>query len=229
MGKMKFNRNSTMTNQTETNPTDQAETPKDEGAATETKVTDETTADQAAAVEAPAASEAPVPAAVEEVAPAPAPPASNSAIQDTMVDPKIRSDFNLLTEQFDRYKQSMAKSRPVSEDEGVKAQTSLWRMIEFVLRKDGQAFTVLFSHLLSMMAAERRGGVLDERLRYRFFGALRLGQTEARNFEGILSALLTLSSPQNRANAIKQVDLQRVFLNYSDKAAEARVIEYFGL
>lgn len=219
MGKKKRNHSTTMNN---TNPNETVsgeETPSDAVTPTDEKAVTDTGASPEPANEVTQEPET----VVEEAVTTPSP-----VINETMIDPKLRMDFALLNEQFDRYCQIMAKSRPVSEDEGVLAQQALWRIIENVLQKEGESFTVLFSQLLALFARERRG-VLDVPLRFRFFGALKLGREDARNFEGILAAFMSLCNPQDRALRIKQVDLPRVFKHYSNKAAEARVIDYFGL
>lgn len=184
----------------------QSETPE-----VEDEQVEETTEEQVEAVD-----EAPAPAPAPAAPPAPAP----------IVSAGIQQQLTFIQEQFDRYCQQMAPGKPLSDEEGARQQVALWRLIESVLRKEGEDFAYSFGKLLSLMDRERQG-VLHERLRYRFFGALPLGREDARNFESILSALITLSNGQERQFRLKQVDLARVFRQYPDKAAEARVIEFF--
>ena len=146
-----------------------------------------------------------------------------------MVDPKIAVPMQAMEQTFQSYVENMNRGRPVGEVEGVRNQIALWTLIKSVLGREGQEFYTMFAKLLSLMLDQRDGGVLDPRLRYRFFGGLPLGQVDARNFESILQALLTLANPQERKLALKQVDLSRVFEKYPDKAAAQRVLEFFGV
>ena len=156
--------------------------------------------------------------------------ATDNVIDDTFIDPAYRSDLQLLNERFERYCTVMAKGRPVGETEGAQQQVALWRIIDGVLRTDGQLFSILFTQLLALFNRERqRHGVLDERMRYRYFGAISLGEEEARNFESMLSAFITLSDPQSRALKLKMVDLPLVLGRYPDKLAVARIVDYFGV
>lgn len=169
-------------------------------------------------------------APVEDAAPvvSEAPPPPPPGLTSGMIDPKLRDEFDLITEQFERYSKNMAKSRPIEEADGVRQQLDLWKLIQTTISKEGTAFNVLFAHLLELMHGERDGALHMHR-RYRFFGALPLGAEEARNFESILQAFMTLANPQSRMLKIKQVNLPAVFLNYSNKSAEARVIDFFTL
>lgn len=154
---------------------------------------------------------------------------ANNLLHSSMIDPKLKAEFDYLNEQFDDYREHMRAGRPISEADGAKYQVRLYRLIESVLRKEGETFTALFSQLLTRFNEERRGGVLDERLRFRFFGALPMGTNDCRNFEAILSALITLSNPKERALRIKQVDLKQVFSRYSNPDVLMRVADYFGV
>lgn len=155
----------------------------------------------------------------------------NNSIADTLVDPTVKVVQDGLIEKFDRYKTAMASGKPIdSEKTGASFQVQLWRMIDETLRRSGNEFTATFTTLLALIASELRSrGVMEARLRYRFFGALPLGREEASSFEAILSALVTVADPKSRALSLKQVDFAKAFRNYSDKTALARVVDYFNL
>lgn len=185
----------------------------------------------AAEEEQPTAEEAEVTEAAPDVVADPEPEApAVTEMTSAHIDPAYRTDYDLLVEQFNRYCGKMARGRPVGEAEGRNQQIALWRMMESVFRKEGDAFTVLFTLLLSLLERERRRpGVLEERMRYRYFGSLTLGEDEARSFESILNTLLMVSNPQDRALKLKMVDMTKVFSRYADKAAVARIVDYFGI
>ncbi len=179
--------------------------------------------------EASAEAVAEVEATVTETAPAPTANTKAAGIVDeSMVDPKLRDALNLLKTQFDDYRENMAKGRPLSDKQGVEYQTRLWSILRSVLGKQGQEFKVLFGQLLALLHSESTG-CLDPRYRYRFFPLLAIGARQARSFESILSALLTVANPQERTLRLKQVDFKQVFDRYDDKAALDRVTDYFNL
>ena len=156
---------------------------------------------------------------------------TDNKIADTLVDPVLRAAQEDLTMKFNRYAEAMASGRPIENEKvGANHQVSLWRLIDSTLRQTGQQFTASFTTLLALIDSQTRNrGVLDARLRYRFFGALPLGRDEASAFESILSALVTVADPKSRVLALKQVDFQKAFRNYPDKTALARVVDYFNL
>lgn len=216
--KRNTNRETTMSD-TETKKDDTADQSGDQNPIDATETPD---ADTPAVVE-----DAPTPAAPPAAETAPPAPAATSTLSSSMIDPAYRDEFDLITEQFQRYATNMAKSRPIEEADGVRQQLDLWKLIQTTLAKEGPAFNVLFAHLLDLMFREREGALHVHR-RYRFFGSLPLGAEEARNFESILQAFMTLADPQSRVLKSRTVNLAHVFLNYSNKAAEARVIDFFA-
>ncbi len=156
-------------------------------------------------------------------------PETAQTINPDQIDPQYRPLIERLDEQFGLYRDAMASGRPIGERDGAMWQLRLWRLIDSVLKTSGPAFPIVFSHLLGLMANEINGGVMDMRLRFRFLGSLALGSTEGSNFQAILSALLTVANPRDRALRLKQVDINRVFKNYPDRAAVDRVVDFFGL
>lgn len=179
-----------------------------------------------AAEEIPASTET---AAAAPVAPSiPAPPAPViPSIASTMVDPKIKIALEMMNVQFDSFVKNMARGRPVAEREGAQHQMALWRLIRSVASHSGETFTVVFAALLARFAKERRDGVLDERYRFRFLGAMPFSANEGDAFRSALSALITLSDPATRGLALKQVDLTRAFKNFPDRNSADRIIDYF--
>jgi hypothetical protein len=187
-----------------TAPADEDETPA------EPEVTEETVAEE------PILEEIPEPTVAQ-------------TINADQIDPQYRPLVERLDEQFGLYRTAMAPGRPIGEHDGAMWQLRLWRLIDSVLRTSGPAFPIVFSHLLGLFHQEANGGVLDMRLRFRFLGALALGKTEGGNFQAIFAALLTVANPQDRALRLKQVDINRVFKNYPDRAAVDRIVDFFGL
>ncbi len=156
-------------------------------------------------------------------------PTIAQTINADQIDPQYRPLIERLDEQFGLYRTAMAPGRPIGEHDGAMWQLRLWRLIDSVLRTSGPAFPIVFSHLLGLFHQEANGGVLDMRLRFRFLGALALGKTDGGNFQAIFAALLTVANPQDRALRLKQVDINRVFKNYPDRAAVDRIVDFFGL
>lgn len=187
----------------------------------------------AGAEETPATTE---PAAVEETVVETAPPVvetpkTAAPILDTLIDPRLKMAHDLLSEQFEGYCTAMQSGKPIAnEATGAQHQLRLWRIIDGVLRKQGNEFGALFTQLLALFEREHgKNGVLSPRLRYRFFAALPLGADEARSFEAILAALLTVCEGRSRSLKLKQVDFSKAFARYADKTALARVTDYFDI
>lgn len=245
MAKPRKSRKNTDMNQTETTAaetaqaatatevTETAETAEADEQETQTEQTAQTGDNAPAAEEAPATTEA---AAVEETVEETAPPAvepqkTAAPILDTLIDPRLKMAHDLLSEQFEGYCTAMQSGKPIAnEATGAQHQLRLWRIIDGVLRKQGNEFGALFTQLLTLFEREHgKNGVLSPRLRYRFFGALPLGADEARSFEAILAALLTVCEGRSRSLKLKQVDFNKAFARYADKTALARVTDYFDI
>jgi len=232
MAKPRKSRKNTDMNQTE-NTTAEAASAETVTEVTEIAETAEAGEQEAQAEETPATTE---PAAVEEVVVETTPPVvetpkTAAPILDTLIDPRLKMAHDLLSEQFEGYCTAMQSGKPIAnEATGAQHQLRLWKIIDGVLRKQGNEFGALFTQLLALFEREHgKNGVLSPRLRYRFFAALPLGADEARSFEAILAALLTVCEGRSRSLKLKQVDFSKAFARYADKTALARVTDYFDI
>lgn len=127
------------------------------------------------------------------------------------------------------YIQAVAPRKPVTTEELVRAQTSLYRVISQVINGlEGEDFTGAWGYLLQMAHAHRKG-VFSEIYLFRGFEDIVLPEAERKAFQRLLNLIKLTADPKSRQIALKQVDITKTLELGLTEPGRQRVLGFYNL
>lgn len=143
---------------------------------------------------------------------------------------KKRSDkVEALVGYIREYVERMHPSLPQDAKSGVPIQARLYRMLVELQKLDYVDFKDGMDDLLSLIFENRHAAFSDLYSR-RFFEALypTLTHDQVREFDEVLSILVTVGSATNRSRAMRHVDLAAALKSVKNPKAQQNMSAYFG-
>lgn len=134
----------------------------------------------------------------------------------------------VVEEGLNEYIAKMTPGVPHTGEDGPKAQTAFFRIIQSIFRQSGKDFIESYSLLLDTVA-KHRNTVFNERYVYRYMSEVRLTNTERKNFERILNLFLVTCDKASRKQHLKQVDLNYTVEGFNDTALIQKLTEFYSM
>lgn len=125
------------------------------------------------------------------------------------------------------YCQAMAPTNQLMASAAATEQSALYRSIQNIINRQAQYFQPLFTALLAVFHAERKGA-LGDRFRNRYMEHVVLSQSDRNAFVSLTHLLAVTADPKSRDLALKQLDIEKALENGLTAEGKLRVLEYFG-
>ena len=126
------------------------------------------------------------------------------------------------------YCQNMAVGKMISAQAGAIEQSALYRSIQNIINRQNTYFQPLFTALLAIFNAERKGALGDAH-RNRFMDSVALNKSDREAFQNLTHVLLVTSDPKGRESTLKQVRLDKALASGLTAEGQRRVLAYFGV
>lgn len=125
------------------------------------------------------------------------------------------------------YCENMKPGLMVAERTAAVEQAALYRSIQNIINRQAVYFQPLFTALLAIFNAERKGALGDSH-RNRFMEAVPLNKSDRDAFQNLTHLLSVTSDPKSREVTLKQVRLDKALANGLTAEGQRRVLAYFG-
>lgn len=151
-----------------------------------------------------------------------------AASKPTFVEPKS-DEADAIINYIREYVVKMDPSKYNDAKTGVPAQARLYRMIVALMKLEFTAFKSGMDQLLSMIH-EYRAAAFNDIYSRRFFENLypTLTHAQVREFDDLLSVLVTVGSSSNRSRAMTQIDLPAALKSVKDAKSHQNMSAYFS-
>lgn len=126
-----------------------------------------------------------------------------------------------------KYMVDMAPGKTMDTSTGVAHQISLFRAIRSIIDFSGNEFQLTFVALLRLFD-EHKNGVFHERCIFRFMENITLNTDDRRAFERIINLIKIAAPVQGRAEALKQVNMQKTLQYTFTDIGKNRVLGFFN-
>lgn len=144
--------------------------------------------------------------------------------------PPVKSDrVEALISYIGEYVEKMNPSRFMDVKTGVPQQARLYRLLSDLIRLDFVEFKECMDRLLGLVHTHRAGAFNDLYSR-RFFEQLypTLTPPQVREFDNLLSIIVTIGAAANRSKAMAHVDLSFALKSVTDPKAQQNLAAYFS-
>lgn len=132
--------------------------------------------------------------------------------------------MQLAVTYLDTYLEDMKPNKPMSDEQGARAQTNFWRFLRQVINNAGENFNEVMTLVVDYFREHGEDTAFGDAYLYRFSHALTMGSDEVRAYFSLLNVIKILANTKDRAAAVRQIDIERTFgQNYSDQGREAMV------
>lgn len=151
-----------------------------------------------------------------------------AASKPKFVEPKS-DEADAIINYIREYVVKMDPSKYNDAKTGVPAQARLYRMIVALMKLEFTAFKSGMDQLLSMIH-EYRAAAFNDIYSRRFFENLypTLTHAQVREFDDLLSVLVTVGSSSNRSRAMAQIDLPAALKSVKDAKSHQNMSAYFS-
>jgi hypothetical protein len=126
-----------------------------------------------------------------------------------------------------KYMFDMAPGKTMDTTTGVAHQINLFRAIRSIIDFSGDEFQLTFVALLRLFD-EHKDGVFHERCIFRFMENITLNTDDQRAFERIINLIKIAAPVQGRAEALKQVNMQKTLQYTFTDVGKNRVLGFFN-
>lgn len=148
-------------------------------------------------------------------------------VEEAVVQEETRTPREIMVQDgLDAYINGMKPGRSHQPNEGVTLQTQFYRLIQNIMRMDGQDFVKFWGELLAAVN-ENIDGVFSERYVYRYVNMMTIPPNDRKNFERIINLLITTANPATRKAAYKQVDLEATLVGFGSAEIHQRVAAFY--
>lgn len=144
---------------------------------------------------------------------------------------KMKAEGNNTTKNIvvhlEGYMQAMMPGKVTTEAEGVRAQQGLWNALRNMIENSGNDFDQAFSTVVRMF--KEHGGprqVFHEAYVFRFAEHMTMGKEDITAFQSLINIIKLLAKSNSKADAIRQLDVDRALGSTYSEQARNRVIAY---
>jgi hypothetical protein len=140
---------------------------------------------------------------------------------------KVPAAFSADITRVRLYCQAMAPGLMINDRAGAVEQAALYRSIQNIINRQAEHFQPLFTALLAIFNAERKGA-LGDRYRNRFMDSVALNKADREAFQNLTHLLSVTYDPASREITLKQVRLEKALASGLTAEGQRRVLAYFG-
>jgi hypothetical protein len=118
----------------------------------------------------------------------------------------------------------------VADDDGARGHISYYRNVQNYINNAPEDFRTGFGALMRVISDQSgENRAFGARYLFRFVPTMRMSPPDRRGLELLFTALVVLSTPNGRAQAKRQVDLQKVAESALNSNGGQRLIGYFSI
>jgi hypothetical protein len=139
--------------------------------------------------------------------------------------PRAKTTVSVLA----TYLQAIPPRKPVTTEELVRAQSSLYRMlIQIINGLEGEDFSKAWNFVLQTAHAHR-DGVFAERYLFRGFEDIHLPEDERKAFQRLLNLVKLTADPKGRKIGLRQVDIVKTLEKGVTEPGRQRIMGFYNL
>jgi len=126
------------------------------------------------------------------------------------------------------YMRDTGANSNLSADAGARKQVTLYRELQNYINNAPVDFRKGFGTVLRIIADQKKDGVFSPRFIFRFAKDLKMSNNDRQGMESLFVALVSLSEPNGRAAALRQVDLARVGAQSLNAEGAQKLTSFFA-
>ena len=133
---------------------------------------------------------------------------------------------SLYFQNIQDYIKAMAYRKPVSVEDGSRAQVALYRTLTGIINNLGEDFNVVFAAVLAEFD-NHRDGVFHETHAFRFMETVNLQERDRKVFQRLLNLMKHTADVKGREVALRQIDLTKTLDGFSEQSKQ-KVLSFYN-